>query len=52
MMLLASEAYGNSVPSSGGIKRPHRYRPGTVALRETSINLDVIYDVIKTMPDE
>ena len=34
MMLLASEAYGNSVPSSGGIKRPHRYRPGTVALRE------------------
>ena len=34
MMLLASEAYSNSVPTSGGIKRPHRYRPGTVALRE------------------
>uniref|UniRef100_A0A803LKB4 Core Histone H2A/H2B/H3 domain-containing protein n=1 Tax=Chenopodium quinoa TaxID=63459 RepID=A0A803LKB4_CHEQI len=23
-----------SVPRSGGVKRPHRYRPGTVALRE------------------
>ena len=22
------------IPSAGGIKRPHRYRPGTVALRE------------------
>jgi histone H3 len=21
-------------PSSGGVKKPHRYRPGTVALRE------------------
>ena len=34
MMLLASEAYSNSAATSGGIKRPHRYRPGTVALRE------------------
>ena len=34
MMLLASEAYSNSALRSGGIKRPHRYRPGTVALRE------------------
>ena len=24
----------NRVPSTSGIKRPHRYRPGTVALRE------------------
>ncbi|KAJ1440560.1 histone-fold-containing protein, partial [Ochromonadaceae sp. CCMP2298] len=23
-----------SVPTSGGVKKPHRYRPGTVALRE------------------
>merc|ERR1719309_626389 len=22
------------MPSSGGVKKPHRYRPGTVALRE------------------
>ena len=24
----------HSVPSTGGVKKPHRYRPGTVALRE------------------
>jgi len=24
----------NSAPATGGIKKPHRYRPGTVALRE------------------
>src|ERR1700709_2908071 len=23
-----------AAPSSGGVKKPHRYRPGTVALRE------------------
>ena len=23
-----------SAPTSGGVKKPHRYRPGTVALRE------------------
>ena len=22
------------IPSSGGVKKPHRYRPGTIALRE------------------
>ena len=26
--------YGMSVPATGGMKKPHRYRPGTVALRE------------------
>ena len=30
MMLLAS----NLAPATKGIKKPHRYRPGTVALRE------------------
>uniref|UniRef100_A0A4X1V0P5 H3.3 histone A n=1 Tax=Sus scrofa TaxID=9823 RepID=A0A4X1V0P5_PIG len=25
---------GKSAPSTGGVKKPHRYRPGTVALRE------------------
>ena len=24
----------SSAPASGGVKKPHRYRPGTVALRE------------------
>ncbi|CAN9329831.1 unnamed protein product [Alternaria alternata] len=25
---------GKSAPSTGGVKKPHRYKPGTVALRE------------------
>uniref|UniRef100_A0A915PUU5 Histone H2A/H2B/H3 domain-containing protein n=1 Tax=Setaria digitata TaxID=48799 RepID=A0A915PUU5_9BILA len=28
------EAARKSAPSTGGVKKPHRYRPGTVALRE------------------
>mgnify|MGYP006148798613 CR=1 FL=1 len=31
---LATKAARKSVPTSGGVKKPHRYRPGTVALRE------------------
>ena len=31
---LATKAARKSAPSSGGVKKPHRYRPGTVALRE------------------
>ena len=31
---LATKAARNSGPSSGGVKKPRRYRPGTVALRE------------------
>ena len=31
---LATKAARNSAPSTGGVKKPHRYRPGTVALRE------------------
>jgi histone H3 len=31
---LASKAARKSAPTSGGVKKPHRYRPGTVALRE------------------
>ena len=31
---LAAKAARKSAPGCGGIKRPHRYRPGTVALRE------------------
>ena len=32
--LLATKAARKSVPAAGGVKKPHRYRPGTVALRE------------------
>lgn len=31
---LATKAAQKSAPASGGVKKPHRYRPGTVALRE------------------
>ncbi|KAJ0789892.1 putative transcription factor Hap3/NF-YB family [Helianthus annuus] len=30
---LARKAAMKSVPTTGGVKKPHRYRPGTVALR-------------------
>ncbi|CAD6243972.1 unnamed protein product [Miscanthus lutarioriparius] len=29
-----SKAARKSAPTTGGVKKPHRYRPGTVALRE------------------
>ncbi|XP_037371155.2 histone H3.3C-like [Talpa occidentalis] len=31
---LAPKATRKSAPSTGGVKKPHRHRPGTVALRE------------------
>jgi len=31
---LATKAARKSIPTSRGVKKPHRYRPGTVALRE------------------
>ena len=31
---LATKAHRKSAAAYGGIKKPHRYRPGTVALRE------------------
>eukprot|EP00804_Cyclotella_cryptica_P020877 CCRYP_011482-RA/>CCRYP_011482-RA protein AED:0.06 eAED:0.02 QI:0/-1/0/1/-1/0/1/0/139 len=31
---LATKAARKSAPAAGGCKKPHRYRPGTVALRE------------------
>merc|ERR1712060_877402 len=35
---LATKAARKSAPATGGVKRPHRYRPGTVALREIRRN--------------
>ena len=32
--MLATKAARKSAPAPGGIKKPHRYRPGTVALHE------------------
>jgi len=31
---LATKASRKSAPTTGGTRKPHRYRPGTVALRE------------------
>ncbi|KAF7244765.1 hypothetical protein EG68_10225 [Paragonimus skrjabini miyazakii] len=31
---LATKATRKSVPATGGVEKPHRYRRGTVALRE------------------
>ena len=31
---LATKAARKSVPATGGVKKPHRYRPGTMALRQ------------------
>jgi histone H3 len=31
---LATKNARKSAPATGGVKKPHRYRPGTVALRE------------------
>ncbi len=31
---LATKAAQRSTPASGGVKKPHRYRPGTVALHK------------------
>ena len=31
---LANKAARKTAPQVGGVKKPHRYRPGTVALRE------------------
>jgi histone H3 len=31
---MAAKAARKSSPANGGVKKPHRYRPGTVALRE------------------
>jgi hypothetical protein len=30
--ILATKAARKALPSAGGIKKPHRYRPGTVAV--------------------
>jgi histone H3 len=34
VLLVSFTAARKSAPATGGVKKPHRYRPGTVALRE------------------
>ena len=35
---LATKPARNSAPTTGGVKKPHRYWPGTVAVREIRRN--------------
>ena len=34
---IGTKVSSKTAPSSAGVKKPHRYRPGTVALREISM---------------
>lgn len=44
------QAARKSAPTTGGVKKPHRYRPGTVALRLVSNSWDgylhVVFDML------
>eukprot|EP00798_Chlamydomonas_sp_ICE-L_P000808 gene808-biopygen562 len=33
-LAIKASKYASKVPATGGVKKPHRYRPGTVSLRE------------------
>ncbi|KAG8430140.1 hypothetical protein GDO86_018406 [Hymenochirus boettgeri] len=41
---LATKAARKSAPATGGVKKPHRYRPGTVALREIPLVREIAQD--------
>ena len=47
---LVSEAAGKSAPSTSGMTRPHRYRPGTVALREVRPYQKSTHLLIRKLP--
>ena len=47
---LATKAARKSAPATGGVKKPHRYRPGTVALREIRRFQKSVDPLIRTGP--
>jgi histone H3 len=47
---LATKAARKSTPITGGVKKPHRYRPGTVALREIRRYQKSIELLIRKLP--
>ena len=47
---LVIEAAGKSAPSTSGMTRPHRYRPGTVALREIRPYQKSTHFLIRKLP--
>lgn len=40
----------SAIPESGGVKKPHRYRPGTVALREIRKYQKTFHTLIPKLP--
>nr|GEZ24630.1 histone H3.2-like [Tanacetum cinerariifolium] len=47
---LATKAARKSAPATGGVKKPHRFRPGTVALREIRKYQKSIELLIRKLP--
>ena len=47
---LATKAAGKNAPATGGVKKPHRYRPGTVALRKIRRYLTSTELLIRKLP--
>eukprot|EP01135_Chromosphaera_perkinsii_P010848 Nk52_evm5s2256 gene=Nk52_evmTU5s2256 len=47
---LATKSARKSAPATGGVKKPHRYRPGTVALREIRRNQKSTEELIRKLP--
>ena len=48
--LMAAKAARKTAPAMGGIKKPHRYRPGTVAIREIRKYQKTTDSLIKKLP--
>ncbi|KAI1307020.1 histone H3.3 type 2 [Halotydeus destructor] len=46
---LKTKVFRNA-PSTGGVKKPHRYRPGTVALREIRLYQKTTGPLIRKLP--
>lgn len=49
---LATKAARKSAPASGGVKKPHRYRPGTVALRYVFEGSTFSISVLRSFNDD
>lgn len=47
---LAVKAARRSASVTGGVKKPHRYRPGTVALREIRKYQKSVENLIRKLP--
>ena len=50
LFLLSTKAARTNAPRTGGIKKPHRYRPGTVALRQIRLYQKSTELLIQKMP--